>query len=67
MSSKGLLHDRDWMIVTETGIAMSQKREPKLCLLKPSIDLKSQTLTLEFPGIIICLVAHLQSILWLVY
>ncbi|WAR05941.1 MOCOS-like protein [Mya arenaria] len=49
VSDRGLLYDREWMIVTETGIAMSQKREYRLCLLKPSIDLEHGLLTLDFP------------------
>ena len=38
------------MIVSEQGVAISQKREPLLCLIKPEIDLDSQTLTLTFHG-----------------
>jgi molybdenum cofactor sulfurtransferase len=46
----GLLYDRQWMIVSENGVTISQKREPKLCLIKPNIDLVNKTLTLTFPG-----------------
>jgi len=38
------------MIVSETGVVLSQKRETKLCLIKPWIDLEQQTLELSFPG-----------------
>ncbi|XP_071100767.1 molybdenum cofactor sulfurase-like [Haliotis cracherodii] len=46
---RGLLYDREWMIVSESGVTLGQKREPKLCLLQPSIDRLSNTLTLSFP------------------
>ena len=38
------------MIVPEHRVAISQKHEPLLCLIKPEIDLDSQTLTLTFYG-----------------
>ncbi|XP_052212414.1 molybdenum cofactor sulfurase-like [Dreissena polymorpha] len=50
LCSRGLLYDREWMIVMETGIALTQKREYRLCLLRPSIDLLSGQLILAFPG-----------------
>lgn len=50
LCERGLLYDREWMVVTESGIAMSQKRESRLCLLQPSIDLNKQQLLLDFPG-----------------
>ncbi|XP_045209996.2 molybdenum cofactor sulfurase-like [Mercenaria mercenaria] len=50
LCDRGLLYDREWMIVTESGIAMSQKRESRLCLIKPSIDLNKNHLLLDFPG-----------------
>ncbi|XP_060552726.1 molybdenum cofactor sulfurase-like [Ruditapes philippinarum] len=37
------------MVVTESGIAMSQKREGRLCHLKSSIDLNNNRLLLDFP------------------
>lgn len=45
---RGLLFDRNWMIVSENGVAISQKREPNLCLIKPSLNLVQQTLTLSY-------------------
>ncbi|XP_048728647.2 molybdenum cofactor sulfurase-like isoform X2 [Ostrea edulis] len=45
---RGLVYDRDWMIVSDHGVAISQKREPKLCLIKPTIDLAQGTLTLNY-------------------
>ena len=65
LCSRGLLFDREWMIVTESGIGMSQKREPKLCLLRPTLDLLSETLTLEYPGTPFCDVfSYLQTYPW---
>uniref|UniRef100_A0A665TYM0 Molybdenum cofactor sulfurase n=1 Tax=Echeneis naucrates TaxID=173247 RepID=A0A665TYM0_ECHNA len=30
----GLLYDRGWMVVNENGVCLSQKREPRLCLIQ---------------------------------
>lgn len=45
----GLKFDREWMIVSESGVTVSQKREPKLCLIKPQIDLVRKCLILRYP------------------
>ncbi|KAL4229526.1 hypothetical protein ACF0H5_012566 [Mactra antiquata] len=50
LCDRGLLYDRGWMIISSSGIAMSQKREPRLCLVQPTIDLHKLCLTLNFPG-----------------
>ncbi|KAH9492406.1 hypothetical protein Btru_051037 [Bulinus truncatus] len=50
MSSKGLLYDREWVLVSDTGVTIGQKREPKICLLTPYIDLTRGKLILSFPG-----------------
>ncbi|TPX33008.1 hypothetical protein SmJEL517_g03980 [Synchytrium microbalum] len=48
---EGLLYDRNWMLVDESGIAMSQKRVPRMCLIKPvRIDLLACMMVLEAPG-----------------
>ncbi|KAL7877688.1 hypothetical protein SRHO_G00043310 [Serrasalmus rhombeus] len=47
---QGLLYDRTWMVVNENGVCLSQKREPKLCLIHPHICLASSTLRLQAPG-----------------
>ncbi|XP_069121921.1 molybdenum cofactor sulfurase 3-like [Argopecten irradians] len=49
LGRRGLLYDRDWMIVSESGVVLSQKRETNLCLIRPRLDLLDQTLKLEFP------------------
>ena len=38
------------MIVTESGVNLSLKKETKLCLLQPQIDLDLQRLVLNYPG-----------------
>lgn len=50
IGDKGLLHDREWMIVKPSGSCLTQKEEPKLCLIHPHIDLVKSTLTLTAAG-----------------
>ncbi|XP_075068892.1 molybdenum cofactor sulfurase isoform X2 [Mixophyes fleayi] len=47
---QGLLFDRNWMIVNENGVCLSQKQEPKLCLIRPSIDLTKNILIIQAKG-----------------
>lgn len=49
LNSRGFVYDREWMIVKASGIALTQKSEPKLCLIQPVIDEYEETLTLNFP------------------
>lgn len=50
LSETGLKYDRRWMITTESGVALTQKNEPRLCLIKPIIDLEKKKLILTFKG-----------------
>ena len=50
IGSGGLLHDREWMIVTSGGVCLNQKRQTKLALIQPSVDRGRGVLTLDFPG-----------------
>ncbi|KZS21851.1 Molybdenum cofactor sulfurase [Daphnia magna] len=50
ISKSGLLYDRHWVIVNDAGIALTQKREPKLCMIRPSIDLERNKLILQYYG-----------------
>lgn len=50
LTSKGLQYDREWMIVSSSGVCLTQKQETKLCLLMPVIDLKNNILVLNYPG-----------------
>ncbi|MCL4132072.1 UNVERIFIED_CONTAM: hypothetical protein GTU68_036892, partial [Idotea baltica] len=46
----GLQFDRRWMIVTSSGVTLTQKRMAKLSLLKPAIDWEANLLTLSYQG-----------------
>lgn len=47
LTLRGLKYDREWLIVRDTGVALTQKQEPKMCLIKPIIT--DKYLTLTFP------------------
>ncbi|XP_050343262.1 molybdenum cofactor sulfurase [Nymphalis io] len=47
---KGLEFDREWMIVKENGICLTQKQCPLMCKIQPFIDLGKRCLTLYFDG-----------------
>uniref|UniRef100_A0A8D8D5R7 Molybdenum cofactor sulfurase n=1 Tax=Culex pipiens TaxID=7175 RepID=A0A8D8D5R7_CULPI len=47
---KGLKHDREFVIVDENGVAMTQKKLIEMCLIKPKIDLKTNELILTHPA-----------------
>lgn len=48
LTKSGLLYDRYWIIVNEAGAALTQKREPKLCKIRPEIDITKGILTLRW-------------------
>ncbi|XP_032687894.1 molybdenum cofactor sulfurase 1 isoform X2 [Odontomachus brunneus] len=50
LNSKGLEYDREWMIVTSSGICLTQKHQTNLCLLKPVILRKKNIMELSYPG-----------------
>ncbi|XP_061546370.1 molybdenum cofactor sulfurase [Phycodurus eques] len=47
---QGLLYDRAWMVVNGNGVCLSQKREPRLCLIRPQVHLSSNELFLQASG-----------------
>lgn len=48
---EGLAWDREWCLVHQgTGAALSQKRYPKMALIRPSIDLDEGVLRIELAG-----------------
>ena len=49
ISEGGLLYDRQWMVMQGNRV-ITQKKEPMLSLIKPSIDLLRKKLVLSFPG-----------------
>ncbi|KAJ0004910.1 hypothetical protein NQD34_011124 [Periophthalmus magnuspinnatus] len=50
LGSQGLLFDRGWMVVNVNRVCLSQKREARLCLIKPKIHLSSNKLELQATG-----------------
>lgn len=50
---EGLAWDREWCLVHQgTGAALSQKRYPKMALIRPSIDLEAGVLHVHLTGIL---------------
>ncbi|XP_039567032.1 molybdenum cofactor sulfurase isoform X2 [Passer montanus] len=50
VGNQGLLYDRNWMVVNQNGVCMTQKQEPRLCLVNPSIDLKQKMMVIQAEG-----------------
>ncbi|NWX49796.1 MOCOS sulfurase, partial [Steatornis caripensis] len=50
VGNQGLLYDRNWMVVNQNGVCMTQKQEPRLCLVNPSIDLKEKVMVIQAEG-----------------
>ncbi|XP_038186287.1 molybdenum cofactor sulfurase isoform X1 [Arvicola amphibius] len=50
VGSKGLLYDRNWMVVNHNGICLSQKQEPRLCLIQPLINLQQKIMVIKAKG-----------------
>ncbi|NXE04421.1 MOCOS sulfurase, partial [Lophotis ruficrista] len=50
VGNQGLLYDRNWMVVNQNGVCMTQKQEPRLCLVNPSIDLKKKVMVIQAEG-----------------
>ncbi|XP_078093152.1 molybdenum cofactor sulfurase isoform X2 [Mustelus asterias] len=50
IGKQGLLYDRNWMIVNQNGVCISQKQEPRLCLIRPHIDLDQGIMTINAEG-----------------
>uniref|UniRef100_A0A8C6UV16 Molybdenum cofactor sulfurase n=1 Tax=Neogobius melanostomus TaxID=47308 RepID=A0A8C6UV16_9GOBI len=49
LGPRGLLYDRGWMVVNGNGVCLSQKREARLCLIKPRVELSNNRLQLLAP------------------
>ncbi|CAL4060995.1 unnamed protein product, partial [Meganyctiphanes norvegica] len=50
IGSTGLTYDRSWMVVTTSGVTLTQKRLPLMSQITPFIDLQKRNLTLSFEG-----------------
>ncbi|GAB0094420.1 Molybdenum cofactor sulfurase [Sergentomyia squamirostris] len=51
LSPRGFLYDREWMIVSDKGVALTQKNNTKMCLIRPRMDLERRRLILNHPEI----------------
>ncbi|KAJ2952233.1 hypothetical protein O0L34_g4509 [Tuta absoluta] len=45
---KGLEFDREWMIVKDNGVCLTQKQNTFMCLIRPFIDLNNRLLVLNY-------------------
>ncbi|XP_062539746.1 molybdenum cofactor sulfurase 3-like [Armigeres subalbatus] len=52
LNRRGLKHDREFVIVDENGVALTQKKLTEMCLIRPRINLKTNELTLRHPGMV---------------
>ncbi|MFD9880599.1 MOSC domain-containing protein [Streptomyces alboflavus] len=50
LTPAGLAHDRSFMVVSEEGVYRTQRRDPKLALIRPAVDADGTRLTLRAPG-----------------
>lgn len=47
---KGFEYDREWMIIKDNGVCLTQKQMPRMCMIRPKIDLEQRIMTLYFKG-----------------
>ncbi|XP_061445641.1 molybdenum cofactor sulfurase isoform X2 [Rhineura floridana] len=50
IGNKGLLYDRNWMVTNQNRVCITQKQEPKLCLVQPLIDLEKNVMIIKAEG-----------------
>lgn len=50
LTSAGLTHDRSFMVTSEVGIFRTQRRDPRLALIRPEISTDGERLTLHGPS-----------------
>ncbi|XP_054266776.1 molybdenum cofactor sulfurase 2 isoform X2 [Macrosteles quadrilineatus] len=50
LDHRGLRYDRGWMVISDLGTALTQKHEPRMCLIRPLIDEEQGLMTLTFKG-----------------
>ncbi|GAA2574629.1 MULTISPECIES: MOSC domain-containing protein [Streptomyces] len=50
LTPAGLAHDRSFMVVSEEGVYRTQRRDPRLALIRPAITADGGRLTLRAPG-----------------
>ncbi|XP_045494036.1 molybdenum cofactor sulfurase isoform X2 [Colias croceus] len=44
---KGFEYDREWMVVKDNGVCLTQKQCPEMCTIRPEINLESKCLILH--------------------
>eukprot|EP00753_Platysulcus_tardus_P021037 PLAT8594.1.p1 GENE.PLAT8594.1~~PLAT8594.1.p1 ORF type:complete len:800 (-),score=345.06 PLAT8594.1:852-3251(-) len=49
MGPRGLLYDREWSVVDGNRQVLRMKAQPRLCHVRPVVDLRAQTLTITAP------------------
>ncbi|XP_077773789.1 molybdenum cofactor sulfurase [Podarcis muralis] len=47
IGNKGLLYDRSFMVANHNGVCITQKQEPRLCLVQPFIDLEQNVMIIR--------------------
>lgn len=50
IGSKGFEFDREWMIIKDNGVCLTQKHNSRMCMIRPKIDIKHKLLLLNFKG-----------------
>uniref|UniRef100_A0A8C5RG92 Molybdenum cofactor sulfurase n=1 Tax=Laticauda laticaudata TaxID=8630 RepID=A0A8C5RG92_LATLA len=50
VGNQGLLYDRNWMVTNQNGVCITQKQEPRLCLIQPLIDLDQNVMIIKAEG-----------------
>ncbi|XP_030302260.1 molybdenum cofactor sulfurase [Calypte anna] len=50
VGNQGLLYDRNWMVVNQNGVCLTQKQDPRLCLVTPSVDLNKKLMVIQAEG-----------------
>ncbi|XP_053119151.1 molybdenum cofactor sulfurase isoform X2 [Hemicordylus capensis] len=50
IGNQGLLYDRSWMVANQNGVCITQKQEPRLCLVQPMIDLEQNVMIIKAEG-----------------
>ncbi|XP_041970861.1 molybdenum cofactor sulfurase [Aricia agestis] len=47
---KGFEYDREWMIIRENGVCLTQKQNTYMCMILPDINLEEKCMVLNFKG-----------------
>ncbi|XP_042331867.1 molybdenum cofactor sulfurase [Sceloporus undulatus] len=50
VGNQGLLYDRNWMVANQNGVCITQKQEPRLCLVQPLINLEQNVMIIKAEG-----------------